>query len=377
MSNLILSKLSLSILGFLSISAYAESQNSSEYYRFVGFHDVTIPIKSDNLIRNSKSLESLSGVKTIELMSIVPSESFKEKNRTAISAIRGIDSEKDYSNGIYPFNNNTNDSSIDLGMNSVPVLDQGHYGTCVTFASTAALNAIFGINDGIIDQQCILALNNFLGNNYWHGAYGSSQILDPLIEYGTVTKGTCFNRNYPDPSQMVSPTLYRTISNIHNTKLFNYNYTGSASLEVVKSALRNRHRVVMGFAVSSNLGPISVIGFNARTPSIIPSNILNLGGLWACKQTHNSTNYCEGEPNAAHQVVIIGFDDSQQLLKIRNSWGSNIGVNGDFYMTYTFFNAMALDHTELRLTKKKIKRPNRRLPQKFTRSTSLKQNHPV
>src|SRR5262245_37425480 len=44
-------------------------------------------------------------------------------------------------------------SKIDLGMNRVPVLDQGRHGSCVTFAVTAALDAELGKGD-YISQLC-------------------------------------------------------------------------------------------------------------------------------------------------------------------------------------------------------------------------------
>ena len=100
-------------------------------------------------------------------------------------------SEKDYSKGI------SSKFEIDLGMNDVPVLDQGLYGTCVTFSSTAALNAILGEGD-FISQQCSLELDYGLGQDYWDGAYYPSQILKPLKEYGVVKQNVCDN-HYPVP----------------------------------------------------------------------------------------------------------------------------------------------------------------------------------
>lgn len=35
-----------------------------------------------------------------------------------------------------------------------------------------------------------------------------------------------------------------------------------------------------------------------------------------------------------HAMVIVGYDDTKRLFKIRNSWGPNWGDNGYFYITY-------------------------------------------
>jgi C1A family cysteine protease len=43
-------------------------------------------------------------------------------------------------------------SSVNLGMNNVPVLDQGRHGTCATFATTAAVDAALGQGDYV---RCI------------------------------------------------------------------------------------------------------------------------------------------------------------------------------------------------------------------------------
>ena len=48
-----------------------------------------------------------------------------------------------------------------LGMNNVPVLDQGSHGTCVTFAITAAIDAALSKGD-YISQLCQLELGTYL-----------------------------------------------------------------------------------------------------------------------------------------------------------------------------------------------------------------------
>jgi C1A family cysteine protease len=37
-----------------------------------------------------------------------------------------------------------------------------------------------------------------------------------------------------------------------------------------------------------------------------------------------------------HALVIVGFDDAKKLYKIRNSWGTNWGLNGYFYAPYAY-----------------------------------------
>ncbi|APJ03173.1 C1 family peptidase [Silvanigrella aquatica] len=340
MRNLLLAKVTLSALGVISCTTFAQNSTSS-YFRIEGSHVVTIPVKSDFAETSSYDLESLMGVKTITLMKITPTQEFLQKNANAVAQMIAAGGEIDYSKGIKPFKNSKN--SVDLGMENVPVLDQGRHGTCVTFAATAALDAKLKIGD-YIDQQCSLALNKYLGNDYWNGAYDATEILAPLKEHGIIPKGKCFGVKYANPNQTVDTKTYESKSIKNYSDKFSYEFVKKANLNTVKSALKNGYRVAIGTALTATNDPISVNGFNA----IIQGDDTSYrGGLWACQQKSSTTNYCK-EQNAGHEVVVIGYDDNQQLLKIRNSWSTKAGQNGDYYMTYSFFNAMALDHTTVK-----------------------------
>ena len=96
---------------------------------------------------------------------------FSEEQMRRFDVSLETPAEKDYSKGINP------KFQVDLGMANVPVLDQGAYGTCVTFSSTAALDAILAQGD-FVSQQCSLELDYGLNNDYWDGAYYPSQIID-------------------------------------------------------------------------------------------------------------------------------------------------------------------------------------------------------
>ncbi len=41
-------------------------------------------------------------------------------------------------------------------------------------------------------------------------------------------------------------------------------------------------------------------------------------------------------PIGGHAVMCIGYDNSTSLFKIRNSWGVEVGDNGDFYIPYAY-----------------------------------------
>jgi Papain family cysteine protease len=336
MSNLFKSKIIFSSLALISMTAFAEK---SEYFNLNGSHSATIPLKLNTLRnKNAFDIDNMIGVKTIQLMSITPTQKMIEKNRLALAKMVADGGELDYSNGITPFSQSP--GAVDLGMANVPVLDQGQYGTCVTFASTAVLDARLKKGD-LIDQQCSLALNNALGNNYWNGADNATQILDPLKQYGIISKGNCFGDQYADPNQSVDAKTYQTKSTKKYSRQINYTFYGTAVLTDLKAGLQAGHRFAIGTALADTGDPISVNGFDM----LIDGNQTS-GGLWACQQPSSDTNFC-GAQNAGHEVVVIGYDDTQQLLKIRNSWSDQVGDEGDYYMTYTFYNAMVSDQTKL------------------------------
>ena len=79
---------------------------------------------------------------------------------------------------------NLQPNSVQLGMGNVPVLDQGMHGTCVTFADSAAIDAVLNQGD-YISQLCILQLTNFLNTSAWNESRGQ-QIFDLIAKYGVI-----------------------------------------------------------------------------------------------------------------------------------------------------------------------------------------------
>lgn len=38
-----------------------------------------------------------------------------------------------------------------------------------------------------------------------------------------------------------------------------------------------------------------------------------------------------------HAVLVVGYDDSQSMWLVRNSWGTGWGIGGYFWMPYAYF----------------------------------------
>ncbi len=291
-----------------------------------------------NVNNHSSIFESTNQFSKVQLISLQKSN--LQKSNLLKSKPQEIKEviEKDYTlHGVFPFQS---EHSVDLGMGTVPVLNQQEFGTCVTFATTAAMNAILGLGD-FISQQCSLMLNVALGNNYWDGAYQASEIIEPLQQYGLVSKENC-PVDYPHRLSTITTTQYTSFSDPNLTaQNIKHKYFYPITLDQVKKSLNAGHRVLFGFGLLTSSDINGVGGFNAKV-----SCETKMGGLWACQQPGNLANYC-GLATMGHEAIIVGYDDSQEVFKIRNSWGSDVGDNGDFYMTYKFFNEMGIDGTEI------------------------------
>jgi C1A family cysteine protease len=81
----------------------------------------------------------------------------------------------------------------------------------------------------------------------------------------------------------------------------------------IKAAIFDHNPIVFGFAVFESIDSVEV----ART-GIVPMPRLN--------------EQCIG----GHAVVIVGYDDTTQLFKIRNSWGVSHGDKGHLYLPYSY-----------------------------------------
>lgn len=263
-------------------------------------------------------------------------------------------------------------SKIALGMNKVPVLDQGNYGTCVTFANTAAVDAALGQGD-YISQLCQLQLGTYLeangyNNSGWNGSLGRT-VLSQMEAYGVVNKmqqkfiGCGGLNNYPMDSKII-PKSYMSPEDFHQlSESINDKISWSPILDMftamdrvdtdktlndIKLALNERDRVTFGvLLLDFDLGMMGAVGTHnsnydtwVLTPEIARDIYLRpkFGG---------------------HEMVITGYDDNavatdeqgrthKGLFILRNSWGDKLGDKGNFYMSYDYFKVLVIEAQRIR-----------------------------
>jgi len=269
-------------------------------------------------------------------------------------------------------------SNIQLGMNNVPVLDQGYHGTCATFALTAALDALRGEGD-YYSQLCNLSLGQYLANNGyapggWDGQYPAG-LLARVEEFGLVSKANqrehgCggmteypVNQSFDSGNPTMSPEDFHAISEpgyfsnmsawssiFDLMKWISKEIPSDQILEKTKASLYYGNRIVI-----SMLLPIQDdLGLSGQHH--VPNDTWLLTG--PLEQEIKFFWLEHSSMWGGHAMVITGYDDNavvvdkdgnthKGLFTLRNSWGSDIGDSGNFYMSYDYFSTLTIGLDEL------------------------------
>ena len=262
---------------------------------------------------------------------------------------------------------------LQLGMNNVPVMDQGSHGTCVTFANTAAIDAVLNKGD-YISQLCQLELGRHLENKAytwsgWNGSWGPV-ILHQMSIFGVVSKanqqtfGCAGLKDYPMNGQ--DPTEEMDLSDFHQmsepmpdnqvawTEILEPNQAVfdqpdmNALVNDVKKSLNAGDRLTFG---------VLLVDFNQGMVGAIGKNRVNNDSWVLTPEIAADIN--EQTPFAGHEMIITGYDDNAfatdargrkytGLFTLRNSWGTGAGDNGEFYMSYAYFKALTLELQRIR-----------------------------
>lgn len=273
--------------------------------------------------------------------------------------------------------------AVSIGMNDVPVLDQGQHGTCVTFANTGAIDAAYGKTD-YISQLCNLELGSYLENqdsrypSGWDGSFGSI-VLDQIKKYGIITmsyqkqygcgSATAKLKAYPlndgnnngYPMSVADFTQHseQIMKDIYVKEFLNANDSFSpkanmdAVLTKVKTALNAGHRVTFGTLLDVN-GSLGMVNGAAGMYQNIPYD------AWIVTPQIKKDAKAQ-KIDAGHEMIITGYDDNAEILGpnntvhkgiliLRNSWSDEAGNKGEYYMSYEYFKLLALEANEISQT---------------------------
>ncbi len=325
-----------------------------------------IPL-SKNKMMAAKSSQALPS-KTITLMGVSLSEKGVKTYQNRANRLSGLNLKQAALGDEFP-------SAVQLGMNEVPVLDQGIHGSCVTFANTAAIDALLDKGDHI-SQLCHLQLGEYLENHAytysgWQGTMAPA-VLNQIATFGFISKDKQKNLGcggvveYPvyeaQPMGGMSVEEFEGMSDpvdentVGWTTLLDFYQSvlqetnTQETLMEVRKALKSGDRVTFAvLLVDISEGSAGAVGtYHKENDSwILTHKILRdmmFGGLYNA---------------GAHEMVITGYDDNatltdddgkvhQGILTLRNSWGESVGDGGDFYMSYDYFKTLVIEAHRIR-----------------------------
>ena len=292
---------------------------------------------------------------------------FKSENRIASQLSKPITLSRQYAR--LP-------TAIYLGMNNVPVLDQGMHGTCATFAVTGAIDALLNQGD-YISQLCHLTLGQYISqrsyqNSGWDGAF-INDVLSQIHTHGIINKdkqaslGCGGLYQYPtrkrdDPLNEMTLDEFHQISesataqkNYDISVLLDFHQfikdekTPEDIIKNLKTSLSKGDRVLIGtiLTTANEVGAYGQYHQRSDTWVVTPKVISAI----------KSKNY------GAHAMIIIGYDDEAKaidtdgkthhgLFILRNSWGPNAGDEGNYYMSYQYLANLAFELQQVRALNK-------------------------
>jgi len=357
MKKLIIALVSTFILGNIALAGNTN-------FKVTGTIPANVPITKKYTYRPKNSLKPQKPVvrhKQIQLMHIELTEQGKKAlakrfNKQPVKMLRSAAKES------LP-------SSVANKMNQVPVLDQGAHGSCVTFASTAALDAAYAHGD-YISQLCNLEFGAWLeqqNQKYpsgWNGSWNQI-VLGQIQEFGIISKdyqeknGCAGVFEYPvndtetgNPMSLIDFSRHseNIMADISFDIVLSVEDWGTSDPEdyfpKVKKALAEGQRLAFGTLLDdSQIGVGAVGSYKAANDSWILTPII---------EKHAK----EGSIRAGHAMVITGYDDNavvtdsdgkehKGLFTLRNSWGEEAGDQGNYYMSYDYFKMFLLEAIDI------------------------------
>lgn len=196
--------------------------------------------------------------------------------------------------------------STDLRPSCPPVFDQSNLGSCTAEALAGAVDYI---HKGFLASRLFIYYNERAIEGTVDSDSGA-EIRDGIKTLAS--DGVCAESEWPyNISDFTQKPLLECYEDAKKDVISSYHSING--LEEMKSCLCEGFPFVFGFSVYESFESDKV-----AKDGIVPlpkSNEQFLGG---------------------HAVMAVGYDDSKKYFIVRNSWGSNWGVAGYFYIPYKY-----------------------------------------
>ncbi len=141
----------------------------------------------------------------------------------------------------------------------------------------------------------------------------------PTNSSNTADKTSPAYKTAPNAAAVSNALLYKI-----GSKSSNYGMVAQGDTATVKALLRNNIPVNMGFNVYDNSSYTLFEGLNTTNYTYNP--------LTASGSIKSGAHLLGGHAN-----IIYGYDDSKGVFLMENSWNTNWGNNGYWYLPYSVF----------------------------------------
>ena len=202
---------------------------------------------------------------------------------------------------------------VDLRSKCQPILDQGNLGSCTANALVAIVGYdkknLFGSRlflyynermiDGTISEDAGAYLSDGIKSLQTYGLCQESSWPYDISKFTIKPPDSCYEEALNNQALVVE--------NINNT------------ITEMKTSLANNEPFVVGIAIYSSF----------MTPRVTKTGNVTMPG---------KKDYLLG----GHAVVCVGYNESKKVWIMRNSWGTNWGDKGYFYLPYAYLTNSSL-----------------------------------
>lgn len=262
------------------------------------------PFDKNAEIRTTLKINSRQKISLIELTDPTPIKKFEEPIDTTDTGMQDPYSE------LLPKGLPAAYDSRDFGL-VPPIRDQGSCGSCWAFGTTGMMEIAVKKGGGPItdiSEQFLISCNRngwgcdggLTANSYYVSELGKNQSA----------AGAVYESNFPNEFRDTActinyPKAYKADSWQFLTSGTHYS---EPSVDQIKNAIYTYGAVTSYVCVDTDFAWYS-------------------GGVYS-----PITNHCGGDTN--HEVVLVGWDDSKGAWLLRNSWGTQFGLDGYMWIKY-------------------------------------------
>ncbi|MEN5057974.1 C1 family peptidase [Sphingobacterium kitahiroshimense] len=243
-------------------------------------------------------------------MKFLSDEEYSKLPKADFSVLRKNSTAAKLSNSISSLSSTTSDGTYLISPSSG---NQGGEGSCVAWAVGYSAMGILTFPKLNYNQNSIRSPEYIYNQIKVNGCAGGSYIIDALnlIKNQGVCSWNLMPYNDTECSTMPNQLQRNDAANYKSTSFGTLNPKDVSS---IKQAISLGWPVVVGFDVSTQF-----------------DNMWSNGGVWKTNSTQN---------RGGHATCIVGYDESRNMFKVQNQWGSFGGDGaGYFWVTYSLVNS--------------------------------------